>query len=105
MGYYTDFEIEVISGEEDLDRNVFAQELTEKSTYDWDEDLVLGGAKWYDWKEDMLAVSLLYPNVLFRLSGNGEESGDMWQCYFRDGKYQFCQSIVTYEHFDERKMK
>lgn len=104
MGYYTDFELEIVSGEEHVDRTILAQELSEISTYAFDEEFWLN-AKWYDFMEDMKKVSLLYPNTLFRLNGNGEESGDMWQCYYKDGKSQFCKSIITYEPFDESKLQ
>ena len=46
------------------------------------------GAKWYDWVGDMLELSLRWPEVLFRLEGKGEEAGDHWVAYFRNGRHQ-----------------
>lgn len=44
--------------------------------------------KWYEHEEDMLKVSLAFPGVLFRLDGEGEEAGDKWIKFFRNGKMQ-----------------
>ena len=44
--------------------------------------------KWYDHEPDMRAMSKAIPNVLFHLSGEGEESGDIWDAWFLNGKGQ-----------------
>lgn len=44
--------------------------------------------KWYDWKENMQAMSKVFPDVLFKLHGEGEETGDIWDAYFLAGKVQ-----------------
>ena len=62
------------------------------------------GCKWYDHQKDMLNFSRKYPDILFILSGEGEESGDMWRAYFKNGKMQFVKAKIVYDDFDENKL-
>lgn len=61
-------------------------------------------AKWYDYEEDMCLLSSKFPDVMFELSGCGEEQGDMWISYFYQGKTQHCPAIITYDDLDLKKM-
>lgn len=61
--------------------------------------------KWYDHESNLKMFSKEYPDYLFELSGEGEESGDIWKKYFHDGKIQTCKSVITFEKFDEKKLK
>ena len=45
-------------------------------------------AKWYEHENDMARVSLKWPDVVFRLDGDGEETGDLWTKYWSNGKVQ-----------------
>ena len=101
MGYYTDFTLRVSEG----DIDAIARDLSEISTYEWDGDLMLYEAKWYGHHQDMITLSEKHPNTLFCLEGTGEESGDMWKTYYRNGKSQTCNVIIEFEPFDESKMK
>ena len=62
-------------------------------------------AKWYDHEKEVSQFSKIYPDVLFELSGEGEESGDIWKKYFLNGKMQLCQAITTFPPFDKSKLK
>jgi len=55
------------------------------SSWEFEEILQGNPTKWYDWREHMQTVSLSFPGVLFTLSGEGEEAGDQWIAWFRDG--------------------
>lgn len=44
--------------------------------------------KWYDHEDDMRKMSSSIQHVLFCLHGEGEESGDIWDAYFLNGKAQ-----------------
>lgn len=59
---------------------------------------------WYNHEEHMREVSKNFPEVLFMLTGEGEESTDMWRKYFFNSKMQYCEAIITYEAFDENKL-
>lgn len=60
--------------------------------------------KWYEHTEDMCRVSKEYSNVLFILTGNGEEPEDMWVKYFMNGKVQVENAVITYGKFDPKKL-
>ena len=53
----------------------------------------------------MLNLSRQFPGVLFTLRGEGEENGDLWRSYYRDGKMQTCKAIIMYPAFDAAQMK
>lgn len=99
MGYYTRFELEVNVGRDsDVDYEEVVEDVVGYHPFD-DE------TKWYSFKEDMKDVSKLHPKALFELSGEGEESGDIWKAYFRDGKMQMCRAKIVVDRFDESLLK
>jgi hypothetical protein len=53
----------------------------------------------------MNEISKEYPNVIFELSGEGEESGDVWKNYYMNGKVQKCQARIVFDEFDENELK
>ena len=104
MGYYTDFKV----SSKDLLPEKYQQQLEEISSYEFDNhgnELLLQDVKWYNHDAHMVALSLLYPNVLFSVEGEGEDPGDLWKAYYKNGKSQTCKAIITFEPYDEGKMK
>ena len=61
--------------------------------------------KWYDQEQDMKIFSEKFPTVIFKLQGAGEDMGDLWVKYFKNGKMQKCIAIISYEEYDESKLK
>lgn len=61
--------------------------------------------KWYGHDLDMLECSKKFPEVLFCLHGEGEDSNDKWDAYYLNGKMQHCQAEITYPPFDESKLR
>ena len=57
-------------------------------------------AKWYDWEEDMLLLSSKFPDLLFTLSGDGDDSDDKWIAYFNAGREQYCPAEIIYPDYD-----
>lgn len=96
MGYYTDFDVSNNSEE-------VIEVIEEISQYDWHGGQI--NAKWYDWREHCSKVSQMFPDQLIVVEGDGEEQGDQWKAYFKNGKCQFSKAIITFEPFDESKLK
>jgi hypothetical protein len=101
MGYYTDYDfscnpVDVI------------QEINKISGYGDDENDCRGeywGVKWYNWATHMKQVSLLFPDILIKLSGVGEENGDQWIAYFKNGQHSVIKAEVLFPEFDEGDLK
>ena len=54
--------------------------------------------KWYDCTYDMIHLSQCYPNTTFILTGIGEDQGDIWKRYYKDGRCVQCiKAVLTFE--------
>lgn len=109
MGYYTYFELYIIDNGSDLsDSDIYADLFNQIPDADYYLD-ELGetneAGKWYSHSKDMAEFSKLHPDVLFKMSGEGEETGDIWDEYYRNGKRQLCMATLSFDPFDERKLK
>ena len=108
MGYYTNFTL-ALDPSTTVSKEILEQ--IDQVITDWDvleytcTDCWYGSAKWYEYQEDMCALSKQFPNVIFCLSGEGEDAEDLWCAYFLGGKMQFCPAEITYESFDPEKLK
>lgn len=119
MGYYTDYELsasyyktdnngtrtEVVSIPE-LVLGCLEKEIDKMNIFEGGSisDTLWASAKWYDWEEDMLLLSKRFPDVLFYLHGDGENSTDLWDAYFLGGKVQHCPAEIKYDDFDPLKL-
>lgn len=61
--------------------------------------------KWYEHEGDCRALSKAFPGYLFEIRGAGEEAGDLWVRYYRNGKVQVAKATITYEPFNEKLLK
>lgn len=97
MGYYTDFKITVKGKQQDEEE--FTEYLDKKTGYYvdyYDGIFHIQEAKWYDWEKDMIEVSKEHPENLFQVDGEGEESGDIWRCFFHRGIKERVQVETVY---------
>lgn len=109
MGYTTYFTVSRNDGEpftpeqlEALDQlNVFDNETEEGN----DRVVALeGAARWYDCNDYMKELSKLFPETVFKLHGEGEQNDDLWDAYFKNGKWQECRADIIYPDYDEEKL-
>jgi hypothetical protein len=61
--------------------------------------------KWYEHDDHMREISKKYPMAVFVLHGNGEEQGDSWYKYYKNGKMQECKAKITFDPYDENELK
>lgn len=59
----------------------------------------------YQHDKVMVAFSKRFPDVLFTLTGEGEESADIWKTYYKGGKIQVAFAEITIPEFDESKLE
>jgi hypothetical protein len=99
MGYYTRHELEIQNGSNDLIQEL--REFSDDANYALNEngDTEQEG-KWYDHENELKSFSLLHPKVIFKLIGEGEESGDLWHEYYMGGKVQVCKVVISYPKFN-----
>lgn len=107
MGYYTYYTLncEQDGREADINEQVVLEKLFEinpdlKHYYNrvpdnfhdffWDE------MTWYEHDEDMIKLSLAFPDILFILSGDGEEHVDSWKGYYKNGKSFLSEAEIIY---------
>ena len=60
--------------------------------------------KWYDHEDDMKRLSRRFPKSVFTLKGEGEESGDVWVKYFKNGKMQTSKAEIKLAEFDAKQL-
>ncbi len=61
--------------------------------------------KWYSYQEDMIAFSKQFKDVVFKVHGEGEESGDIWDAYFLNGKSQVHKAKILIDECDPKAWK
>ena len=64
----------------------------------------LNDVKWYAHDEHMKIISKRFSNVLFTLTEMGED-GEQSQTYYKDGKMQEEEAQISFNPFDETKLK
>lgn len=118
MGYYTTYSLSIIEGPEAIPttrpckkcgvESKTSDDIIGLATNEFHEDVDLllseEGVKWYTHEGDMLKFSLAYPHTVFKLSGEGEERGDTWVKYFKNGKMQVTKAKIELADFDETKL-
>jgi len=93
MGYYTYFSLSYHGTPEDEEalqnfqpgkEFAFPEGIKELIDESQDTDW-----KWYGWEEDMKKLCKLFPNILFILDGDGEDSDDMWEWRGKGDIYEY----------------
>jgi len=109
MGYYTSYKLSVKHISVDLSEDYIYDIIDELRVPFSDANYALdecGGiyesTKWYDHEADLKEFSGNYPELIFTLHGEGEESGDIWDKHFMHGKMQKCEAVMTIPELDLR---
>ena len=111
MGYYTNYKMTVIDENgNDIDSSIeplfHEQELYQSGVSV--QDVItqkLDAFKWYEHDKDMREYSEVHPQYLFILDGEGEESGDIWRKFYKNGKSYEWKLEYTLPDFDPDKLK
>ena len=105
MGYYTYYSmsaqniksyeeyksiLEVVGHFEIFYKSDYDDNIHEAEFYTYDE------CKWYDHTADMKNISRLFPNVVFKLHGEGEDRDDIWDAYYQNGFIEVCPAEIVY---------
>lgn len=102
MGYTTYFNLEMENYTDE--QRLAIAELVEENDFpmDWynGNDYWDGEGKWYEHQEDMINLSKQFPEVLFILSGEGEDREDNWREYYRNGKVAISWGRIVYDDVD-----
>lgn len=85
MGYYTRFEFEFLPADPFTSDHLYEEDLMKGiraiSGYNHFDE-----AKWYNHEEHLRKFTKGNKTVIIKLTGEGEETGDVWCKYFLDGK-------------------
>lgn len=119
MGYYSDFNITI----KDYDREKYSEDVfycfvdfcrnrrDDADCYGiiasmdrYGNESLYDNMKWYSCEEDMKTVSAAFPDVLFEVQVTGEETGDLWKLYAKNGKVQRADAEIIYPEYDENEM-
>lgn len=120
MGYHTRYELEVKYCCPDCRqltkcRKSTQQQIRKEKIFDgqhYDEttyDAVMRNDaldwKWYEHETSVSKLSKNYPDILFILSGEGENSRDVWKKYFLNGKVQVAKAQIVIADFDPTQLE
>lgn len=110
MWYYTQHSL-IIRDKDNQEPDYQSEEYKEllskheKQLVDTTEACFDDTTKWYDREEQMLEYSKKYPELLFVIYWDWEESDDDWIEYYLDWKVQHEDAEVTYWEFNINKLK
>lgn len=101
MGYYTYYDLSIDEGsnEEQAKAESDINALKGANSFIWEAYHEGVHAKWYDHDEEIIEFSKLHPNIVFSLEGDGEETGDQWFKYYKNGKYQYDPAQIIFEGY------
>lgn len=88
MGYYTKFKLTINEGrtiQVEVRDTVYAY-INEYCGVYLETHCFSDDYKWYAHEEDMLNVSLQFPDLGFTLSGLGEDQTGLWVNHYKNGK-------------------
>ena len=104
MGYYTQFGLKVIGAHDELINEFRAECENADRAFD-DFGCSQDSQTWHAHEMDLRPFSRKHPYALFTLYGFGEESDDIWEEHYKDGKMQRCEAKIIIPEFDASLLK
>lgn len=108
MGYYTNHTLSIVESKttkrKDVQEYIDCHEEMEYAlgkSFGEDEE----SCKWYSHQNDMRKLSERFPDAVFLLEGEGEEAGDIWKEYYKNGKMQRSSARLVFDEYDETKLE
>lgn len=117
MGYYTDFNLEIrtpmtkerakqitnrlneLVGWEAFELDVSEFTLIDEERKLWNIDVF--DEKWYNWRENMSQLADEFPDVEFRVEGNGEDKDDWWVALFKGERKQIKYCLPPSDEWED----
>lgn len=111
MGYYTDFTILLepfpkgTKPQQDMDSvlDYLEDNLDDGDWESWCDGQLYSNRKWYNQEADMLQISEMFPEYVFHIYGDGENSDDVWEEHWWNGYMQHCHMEIP--PFEPDKMQ
>ena len=107
MGYYTYYQVSWSKHEDESVETAIEKKFNDltginEESFVWDYDVwdandkytLAFNAKWYDWADDICKLSETYPDITFEVSGDGEESEDLWKSVWKGGRYETQHAVI-----------
>lgn len=93
MGYDTWFNINTSTEPQDYREEEAVRKEISNAVFGTDHHNVIEGfeAHWYDHDKDLIKISKKHPTVLIEISGDGEDSDDIWSARYRNGESETVQ--------------
>jgi hypothetical protein len=104
MGYLTKYSLSILDTEDEEQKAIIGllREENESARYALCKDgSEAEPCKWYEHHEDLAEFSKRYPEKVFLLEGDGEESGDFWRKYFKNGEFRVFSPEFVWPEYDE----
>lgn len=115
MGYYTNHDVIVTNLKDERDAVYFQHKFDEICGYSqqskdtrvsakdgtYTYKFYVGEAKWYDHDEQLTKMSIIFPDVLIEVHGEGEENGDVWKSRYLNGKSETVRAEMIFPDFKE----
>ncbi len=113
MGYYTDYILSIYEASENFDikkiETFICNKQEENDDFMYAIDLVdifnLFSGKWYEHDKDMKILSKNFSSLVFKLHGEGEETPDIWDAYYKNGKKCMCKATIHIPSFNENELE
>lgn len=103
MGYSTVFTIEVKNAPAGFDVHAEIVKFMQEQGYERFNPFE-DACKWYDWQKDMNLFSSRFPDVVFIITGEGEDPKDHWKAYVYNGQHIFCRAKIIYREPTQKEL-